>query len=139
MLDMAGAVRPCNVRSALLSWSTPACAALFGIGYLAADAAAGRPGEGVAALVLMLAVGAAFVLASRRSETIRGLMDRRDERIAGIDLRATAATGTLLIVVILVSGMVELARGHSGAPYTWLAAIGGVGYVAALIIGRARH
>lgn len=128
-----------NVRSALVYWATPACAALFGIGFFAADAAAGHPGEGAAALVFMLAVGAAFVLVSRRSETIRGLMDRRDERIAAIDLRATAAVGVLLSLAIVVAAMVEMAHGRSGQPYTWLAAVGGGGYVAAVIVERARR
>lgn len=30
-------------------------------------------------------------------------------------------TGALILVIILIGAVVELARGHSGAPYTWLA------------------
>jgi hypothetical protein len=128
-----------NARSALVFWATPATAALFGSGYFAADAVAGHPGEGVVALAAMLAVGAAFVLGARYSETIRGLLNRRDERITGIDLHATAVAGLLVILAVLIGSMVEMARGHSGAPYTWLAVVAGVGYIVAVIVERARR
>jgi hypothetical protein len=36
---------------------------------------------------------AVLVLAGRRSETVRGLLDHRDERLHAIDLRATATSG----------------------------------------------
>jgi hypothetical protein len=81
---------------------------------------------------------AAVVFASWRSETVRGLLDRRDERIVGIDLRATAAAGTAIILAVIVGAVVELGRGHSGAPYTWLAAVGGVAYLAAVVVQRMR-
>ena len=128
-----------NARSALVFWATAATAALLGAGYFAADAVAGHPGEGLVALAAMLVVGAAFVIGSRYSETIRGLLNRRDERITGIDVHATAVSGLLVILAVLVGSMVEIARGHSGAPYTWLAAVAGVGYVLAVIVERARR
>lgn len=128
-----------SVKQALCFWSTPAVAALLGGGYFAAELAAGDVTGGVVLLVFSVLIGAAFALAGRRSETIRGLMDRRDERIVGIDLRATAVTGTLLTLAILIGAMVEVARGHSGAPYTWLAVVGAVGYVGAVIVGRVRR
>ena len=128
-----------NARSALVYWATPATAAALGAGYFAAAAVAGHPGEGSVALALMLGAGAAFVIGSRYSETVRGLLNRRDERITGIDLRATAVSGLLVILAVLVGSMVEVARGHSGAPYTWLAAVAGVGYILAVIVERARR
>jgi hypothetical protein len=109
---------------------------LGGLGYLVAEIVAGQLAAGLFAFGFMLLVAAGFVLAARRSETVRGLMDQRDERIAGINLRATAAAGSLLIVAVIVGAMVELARGRSGAPYTWLAA---VGYVAAVAVERVRR
>jgi len=128
-----------NARSALVCWATPAAAALLGAGYFAAYTVSGHPGAGLVALGFMLAVGAAFALSARYSDTMRGLLNRRDERIIGIDLRATAAAGLLLIMAVLIGSMVEMARGNSGAPYTWLAAVAGVGYIVAVIVERARR
>ena len=128
-----------TVRSVLVCWVTPACAALLGAGYFTAALVAGHPGEGVVSLAAMLAFGAAFVIGARYSETVRGLLDRRDERITAIDLRATAVAGLLLILAVLVGSMVEFARGHSGAPYTWLAAVAGIGYVGDVIVERVRR
>jgi len=127
-----------NSRSAAVFWSTPAVGVLAGFAYLAAAWHSGQPWLGVALLVLMLAFSAAVVLASRRSETVRGLLDRRDERITGIDLRATAAAGLTLVVAVVVGAMVELARGHSGAPYTWLAGLSGVVYLGTVLLLRRR-
>jgi hypothetical protein len=111
----------------------------MGLVYLVAASVSGHPGLGAVMLAVMVAFSAAVVLASRRSETIRGLLDRRDERIVGIDLRATAATGLALILAVLAGAVVELARGHSGAPYTWLAAVGGLVYLGAVLVLRARQ
>ncbi|MGH3416704.1 MAG: hypothetical protein ACRDVE_09660 [Actinocrinis sp.] len=131
--------KPSRDRNPLVFWATPATAALGGVAYLATLAAGGHPAAGVAALVIMLVAAGALVLAARYSETIRGLMDRRDERIAGIDLKATALTGVILIVAVLIGALVEFARGHSGAPYTWLAAIAGLAYIVSIALLRARR
>jgi hypothetical protein len=126
-------------RNTLLFWATPAVCVLGGAAYLGTLSAGGHPAAGIAALAIMLAAAAAVVFAARYSETVRGLMDHRDERIAGIDLKATAASGAILVLTILVAAMVELARGHSGAPYTWLAAVGGLAYVLSVVVLRARR
>jgi hypothetical protein len=127
-----------SARARLVFWSTPVFGVVMGVVYLAAAWIAGHPGLGVAMLVLMVAFSAAAVLVSRRSETVRGLLDRRDERMVSIDLRATAATGVVLILVILGASVVEFARGHSGAPYIWLGAVAGVTYLLAVLILRLR-
>jgi hypothetical protein len=73
------------------------------------------------------------------SETIRGLRgDGRDERFATIDMRATALTGLVLVVAVIGRAIVEIARNHSGAPYTSLGAVGGITYVASILWQRAR-
>jgi hypothetical protein len=54
-------------------------------------------------------------------------------RFAQIDLRA-AATG----LVLIVSWLTEIARGHSGSPYDWLCAIGGLAYLLAIAFFRWR-
>jgi hypothetical protein len=86
----------------------------------------------------MALFSAGIVLAARRSETVQGLLDRRDERISAIDVKATAFSGMALITAILVAFVVELARGQDGMPYAWLAALGGVSYVTAVIVLRLR-
>jgi hypothetical protein len=119
-------------------WATPTVCAVAGLAFLFAAWHRGRPGLGVALLAFMLAYAAALLLAARRSETVRGLLDRRDERIVAMDLRATAFAGIAVIVVILVAAIAELGRGHSGAPYSWLGAIAGLAYLAAVVVQRLR-
>jgi hypothetical protein len=82
--------------------------------------------------------GLAVLLLSGRNETVRGLTVGRDERFAQIDLRATAVTGLVLIVTVIVAWLVEIARGHSGNPYGWLGAIAGLSYIGAVAFFRWR-
>ncbi len=124
-------------RSAVF-WATPAVAVLAGIAYLVAATVSGHPGLGAALFGIMLAFAAVIVLASRRSETVRGLLDRRDERIVRIDLVATAASGVAVILAVLGGAVVELARGHTGQPYIWLAAVAGLVYLGAVVLQRVR-
>jgi hypothetical protein len=119
-------------------WSVPALGVAGGIAYLVAAWISGKPGLGLALLAIMVAFSAAVVILGRRSETVRGLLDRRDERIVNIDLRATAASGTAVILAVVVGAVVELGRGHSGAPYTWLAAVAGLVYLGAVVVQRIR-
>ncbi len=80
-----------------------------------------------------------LVLLGGRSETVRGLRgDGRDERFRQIDIRATAFAGLVVIVAVIVAFVIELARGHSGAPFTWLGAIAGLAYLLAIIVQRLR-
>lgn len=119
-------------------WATPILSVVIGVVYLIAFTVGGHLGEGLAGLGVMVVAAVVLALAGRRSETIRGLLDRRDERISGIDLRATAITGLVLIVAILVGFVAEVARGRSGWPYDMLGAVGGVGYVLSVIFFRLR-
>jgi hypothetical protein len=119
-------------------WFLPAFSLGLGIVVLAASWLGGHPGEGAYSLAIMAGFGLVILLAGR-SETIRGLRgDGRDERFAQIDLRATAAAGLVLIITLIVSWLVEIARGHSGSPYDWLCAIGGLAYVLAVAFLRWR-
>ena len=119
-------------------WTVPAICVVAGFAYLAAAWHGGHPALGAGMLAIMLAFAVVVLLAARHSETVRHLLDRRDERITALDLRATAAAGAAVIVAVLVGAVAELARGHSGAPYIWLAAVGGVAYLAAIVVGRLR-
>ena len=118
--------------------ATPIFGVLIGVVYLVALSVAGNPVDGVLAFGVMVAFSAALLLARRRSETVRGLLDHRDERISAIDLRATAITALALITVILVAFVVQIARGQSGWPYSMLGFVGGVTYVVAVICLRIR-
>jgi hypothetical protein len=119
-------------------WLIPALAVVFGAGALAAEWIGGDPGGGWVSFAIMVGFGA-LVLLGGRSETIRGLRgDGRDERFAQMDLRATAAAGGVVIAAIIIAFLVEVSRGHSGAPYTWLGAIAGLSYLIAVIILRVR-
>lgn len=86
----------------------------------------------------MVVLAALIVLAGRHSETGRGVLDHRDERLAGMDLQATALAGLVVISAVVVAFVVEIAKGHEGSPYSWLGALGGVSYLLALGLLRWR-
>ena len=122
------------MRVAKSKWFVPLFAVALGFVVFAAQWIGGDPGSGLESLGIMTGVGA-LILLGGRSETIRGLRgDGRDERFRMIDIHATALAGLAVILAIIVAFIVELARGHSGAPYGWLGAIGGVTYIAAVIV-----
>src|SRR5262245_46672382 len=116
------------------TWLAPGFALLAGVVFLIGSWLGGHPGVGAVMLGIMVAFAAGLLLVSRYSETVRGLLDHRDERLSAIDLRATAAAGGVLILVVIGAAVVELARGHSGAPYTWLGAVAGVTYVISVVV-----
>ncbi|MGE3285539.1 MAG: hypothetical protein AB7J32_05470 [Pseudonocardia sp.] len=127
-----------TMRPDLTRWATPAVGVLIGLAYLAAGWAAGDLTFGLTGLAIMLALSVGLVLAARRSETVRGLLDHRDERISAIDLRATAFAGMVVIVLVIGAFIVEIARGGDGMPYAWLGAAGGIAYVVAVLVQRLR-
>ena len=119
-------------------FTVPVFALLLGIVMLVLEGHAGDWRGGLWSLGIMLAFGA-VVLFGGRSETIRGLRgDGRDERIAMIDLRATAFAGLVVILAIIVGFMIEIGQGHDGSPYTLLGAIGGISYLLAIVVQRFR-
>jgi hypothetical protein len=118
--------------------ATPIFGVLMGVVYLVALSVGGQPLFGVVALAIMVAFSLALLLARRHSETVRGLLDHRDERISAIDLRATAVTALAMIAVVLIAFVVQIARGRSGWPYDMIGAVGGLSYVAAVIWLRIR-
>lgn len=119
-------------------WFLPLfCLGLGGV-VLLASWLGGQLDPGVYGLVILAVFGLVLLLLTGRSETIRGLTAGRDERFAQIDLRATAVTGLVLIITVIVAWLVEIARGHSGNPYGWLGAIGGLAYILAVAFFRWR-
>ncbi|MBV8195136.1 MAG: hypothetical protein JOY80_06365 [Candidatus Dormibacteraeota bacterium] len=127
------------VRSARVKWVVPAFSLLVGVAYLLAAAAGGKLQLGLEAFGVSVVFGAVILLFGGRSETIRGLRgDERDERFAMLDLRASAYTALVLVLVIIGAFIFELAQGRSGAPYYWLGAIAGVTYVISMATLRIR-
>jgi len=119
-------------------WFQPVFAVTLGVVMLGAQAIGGHPLSGLGSLGIMVAF-AAVLLFGGRSETIRGLRgDGRDERFRQIDINATAFAGIVVIVAIIIAFLIELARGHSGAPFTWLGAIAGLAYLIAVVVLRVR-
>lgn len=119
-------------------WFVPLLSVALGIVVFAAQWVGGDPGSGLVSLAIMTGFGA-LILLGGRSETIRGLRgDGRDERFRKIDIHATALAGLAVTTAIIVAFVIELARGHSGAPYGWLGGIGGLTYVVAIIVFRIR-
>ena len=120
-------------------WVTPVTALVIGLGYLLAGVLGDNLEFGLFGLGLMVVVGGAFWLVGTRSETVAGLLDRRDERINAIDASASLFAGMTVLAVVLGAFMVEIARGQDGMPYSALGAVGGAAYVAALVWGRLRR
>lgn len=119
-------------------WFLPLFALGLGVVVLAASWVGGSLSSGLISLAIIAGFGL-FILLAGRSETIRGLRgDGRDERFAQIDLQATAVAGLVLIVTLIVAWLVEIAQGHSGSPFTWLCAIGGLSYLLAVAFFRWR-
>ena len=113
-------------------WFLPLFSVALGLVILAVSWLGGQPATGAISFGV-LAVFGLLVLLAGRSETIRGLRgDGRDERFARIDLQATAVTGLVLLVALIVSWLVATARGQSGSPYDWLLVTGGLAYLLAV-------
>jgi hypothetical protein len=119
-------------------WFMPAFCLALGVVVLDASWLGGQLGAGIFSLAVMAGLGLVFLLVTGRSETIRGLTTGREERFAQIDLKATAAAGPVLLIAVIVAWLVEIAHGHSGSPYYWLAALGGIAYVIAVAFFRWR-
>ena len=118
-------------------WFLPAFSVGVGLIMLAAQAVGGHPGQGVVSLIIMSMFGIA--VGAGRGDTVRGFRgDGTDERFQEMNLKATAFCGQVLILVVIVAFIVEIARGHTGAPYYWLGAIAGLAYLAGLAWLRAR-
>ena len=86
----------------------------------------------------MTALGAVFLFGGH-SETLSGLGGPgRDERWEAIDVKATAATGLLLITVLIGAWLWSVGHGRDGSPYGQLCALAGVSYIVAVAILRFR-
>ena len=136
---MSSSDRTIRKSRSWIRWVIPGVAVLCGLVYLVAGWIGGDRGFGLQGFGIMLALAVAFLVLSRKSETVAGLLDRRDERINGIDKDATVFSGMTLICAVLIGFVVEIARGQDGMPYAALGAIAGVAYVLAFVVQRIRR
>jgi multisubunit Na+/H+ antiporter MnhB subunit len=126
-------------RAAVRSrWTLPGVALFLGVVFLVAQWIGGDPRGGLISLAIMAAVGAVFLLGGRWDPVRQLRGDTQDERGAAIDLRATAAAGTVVILVVILGFVVKVAQGEDPSPYAEIGAVGGVAYIAALAWLRRR-
>jgi hypothetical protein len=119
-------------------WFVPLFSVSLGLVVFAAQWVGGDPGSGLVSLGIMTVFGL-LILLGGRSETIRGLRgDGRDERFRKIDIHATALAGLAVMIAVIVASIVELARGRDPGAYGWLAVVGAVTYLAAVVVFRMR-
>jgi hypothetical protein len=110
----------------------------YGAVLLVLQIHAGRWIGGAVSMAIMVLLAALLTLGGR-SETIRGLRgDGRDERMALIELRASAFSGAVLGAAIVVAFMIELGRGHDGSPYIYFAGAAFLAYTSAILYQRFR-
>jgi uncharacterized membrane protein len=118
----------------LQRWRVPAVCLLAAGGYLAVFLSAGKVAVAFACAAIMLVYGAILVIFSRRSEVAAILRDDgQDERRAAINLRASALTLQVIVVVAITMLFIQLARGHDPGTWGTICAVGGATYVAGII------
>lgn len=109
-------------------------AIVIGLAYLIGGWLGSGPGLGLAMFAIMLTTAVGIEVAGRRSDVMRGMLAHTDERLTGIDLRATVVTGVVVILVDLAAFVGQTARGADASPYVWLGAMAGATYVVTLFI-----
>jgi amino acid transporter len=106
----------------------------MGVLFLGVQWASGDPGGGLVSLAIMVGLAVVLIAFSGRSALVEVMRNpQADERAAMLDLRATAFSGLVLILVVIGAVFYELARGQNPSPYAQLGAIAGVAYLVALI------
>jgi hypothetical protein len=112
---------------------------LVGGGALTGATAAG--GAAVALTITETALTAVFTVTFWWIGRTRGdfgavFGSRPDERQRTIDLRATAVAGLAAALFCLVMGIISVARGGDGSPWTTICAVFGGVYLVALAVFR---
>ncbi|HEY7049674.1 MAG TPA: hypothetical protein VH373_20830 [Jatrophihabitantaceae bacterium] len=101
--------------------------------YLGIGLARHEIGFAIAGPLFMLTYGVGLLLFGRRNEIV-GLLagTGSDERRVAVQMRATAAMGQVLVVVLLGGAIVTLAAGSDLAwTFCWLCAVAGVTFIGA--------
>ena len=115
-------------------WGMPVFGLAMGALLFGAAALGGQPVLGLGMLAVMAVYSGIMVAFGGRSETIGVLGGRPvDERLASLNLRATAIAGTVAIVVALGGFLVQTARGQDSSAFALVAAAAGIAYVGGLL------
>jgi hypothetical protein len=123
-----------QMRLSKSKWLVPAFSVAMGMLFLGVQWASGDLGGGLVSLAIMVGLAAVLVAFSGRSALVEVMRNpQADERSAMLDLRATAFSGLVLILVVIGAVVYELARGQNPSPYAQLGAIAGIAYLVALI------
>ena len=123
-----------QMRLSKSKWLVPAFSVAMGMLFLGVQWASGDLGGGLVSLAIMVGLAAVLVAFSGRSALVEVMRNpQADERSAMLDLRATAFSGLVLILVVIGAVVYELARGQNPSPYAQLGATAGVAYLVALI------
>ena len=125
-------------RASLWKWGTVGLCLAVGLLYFVAGWLGGDQWFAVWGLVVMVVFAGVILLAGRYSETVSGLLSRRDERINAIDATATNFACMVVLAALLVGFISELVHGDDGMPYSMLLALGGVAYLLAVVVLRLR-
>jgi Na+/melibiose symporter-like transporter len=106
----------------------------LGAVILAAEATNGELASGLGWFAVLAAFGAILAFGGRFDAVRQARGDAEDERDGMINLRAMAAAGQLLVLVLTGLVVYALASGDDPRPYTQLMAVGGAGYAVALLV-----
>jgi len=111
-----------------------------GIALTAAMWSHGQVGLAVATGVFYaVAATVSFLWAGGSGDVAAIMRAEGDERQRAIDVEATAVTGLVLIVAIVVGGVVELFRTGSMGQYGLMGALAGTTYAVSLAVLRRRR
>jgi hypothetical protein len=113
-------------------WLLPLITVGLGAVILAAEATDGDLAGGLIWFAVLTVLGALQAF----GRPFQAEWSAEDERDATINLRAMAAAGLVLILVLTGCIVFELARGDDPSPYTQVIAVGGASYAIALLVLR---
>ena len=115
-------------------WAVPGLCVVAAGGYLAIFLSTGKVALAIICAGIMLVYGAVLVVFSRRNEVAAILRDdRTDERHVRINLRASALTLQVLVLLALAMAFDKLVNGQDPGPWGTFCAVGGVTYFAGVI------
>ncbi|WTW98957.1 hypothetical protein OG216_38960 [Streptomycetaceae bacterium NBC_01309] len=129
---MSTTLDPAKRSHAGRRWYVLAVACLAGAGMSVATALQGEVVLAVVLPVIVIGYGLAVTLFARRSDVAAQLSGNEDdERRQLIYLKASSASGSVVMLAVVAGLFVELARGDIGGPFAWLAGAGGFSFMAA--------
>jgi len=119
-------------------WLIPLAPVALGGVVLAAEATNDNLTSGLVWFGLLTAAGAVLAFGGRFESVREARGETEDERDRVINLSAMATAGIAMILLLTGFIVFELVQGDDPRPYTYVAAGGGVSYLAALVFFRRR-